>query len=116
MRLLLQMLPVKHSIADAVSLSSISSCSHAVNAISVQIFIVNMKQVHNPPLETTSQIGRLALGNVVVDREIITGIETNGQGVAECMATYVVDTDSTPMLIKKITFVWKPRTFMAKLA
>lgn len=46
-------------------------------------------------------------------REIITGLPNDG--VAECMATYVVDTTARPMLIKKITFVWKPRTFGVKM-
>lgn len=54
-------------------------------------------------------LGRLVLGNVVVDREIITGLPDDG--VADCMATYVCEAN----LISKITFVWKPRTVGVKL-
>ncbi|KAL6745236.1 hypothetical protein V8C86DRAFT_2984426 [Haematococcus lacustris] len=56
-------------------------------------------------------VGRLALGNVVVDREIITGLPDDG--VAECMATYLVCPDS--MKIKTVQFVWKARTFGVKM-
>ncbi|GIL64568.1 hypothetical protein Vafri_18465 [Volvox africanus] len=56
-------------------------------------------------------LGRLVLGDVVVDREIITGLP-NG-GVADCMATYVCDVAADK--IKRITFVWKPRTEGVKL-
>ncbi|PNH11080.1 hypothetical protein TSOC_002143 [Tetrabaena socialis] len=56
-------------------------------------------------------LGRLVLGNVVVDREIITGLPDNG--VADCMATYVCDTAAGK--ISKITFVWYPRTDGVKL-
>lgn len=51
-------------------------------------------------------LGRLVLGNVVVDREIITGLPNSG--VADCMATYVCDISANK--IKRITFVWQPRT------
>lgn len=54
-------------------------------------------------------LGRLVLGNVVVDREIITGLPDDG--VADCLATYVCEDN----LITKITFVWKPRTDGVKL-
>ncbi|KAF5835575.1 hypothetical protein DUNSADRAFT_7177 [Dunaliella salina] len=53
-------------------------------------------------------LGRLTLGPVVHDREVIFGLPDNG--VAECLATYVVDTSKSPYLIKKVKFVWKPRT------
>ncbi|KXZ53960.1 hypothetical protein GPECTOR_6g879 [Gonium pectorale] len=56
-------------------------------------------------------LGRLVLGNVVVDREIITGLP-NG-GVADCMATYVCDVPNNK--ISRITFVWQPRTEGVKL-
>ncbi|KAG2496815.1 hypothetical protein HYH03_005221 [Edaphochlamys debaryana] len=56
-------------------------------------------------------LGRLVLGAVVVDREIITGLP--GDGVADCMATYVVDIEAGK--IKKATFVWSPRTDGVKL-
>ncbi|GLI61868.1 hypothetical protein VaNZ11_004338 [Volvox africanus] len=56
-------------------------------------------------------LGRLVLGNVVVDREIITGLP-NG-GVADCMATYICDVAAGK--IKRITFVWQPRTDGVKL-
>ncbi|GIL75608.1 hypothetical protein Vretimale_15133 [Volvox reticuliferus] len=56
-------------------------------------------------------LGRLVLGNVVVDREIITGLPN--EGVADCMATYVCDIAADK--IKRITFVWQPRTDGVKL-
>lgn len=49
-------------------------------------------------------LGRLALGNVVVDREIITGLPDGG--VADCLATYTIEGG----LISRIQFVWRPRT------
>lgn len=49
-------------------------------------------------------IGRLCIGNTVVDREIITGLP-DGQE-ADCLATYVVNESN---LIERIAFVWKPR-------
>ena len=51
-------------------------------------------------------IGRLVIGNTVVDREVITGLP-NGD-VADCMATYVCDVDTNT--IKRINFVWQLRT------
>ena len=54
-------------------------------------------------------ISRVVLGNVVVDREIITGLPDGG--VADCMASYVVEGG----LIKRAAFVWKPRTLGVKL-
>jgi predicted house-cleaning NTP pyrophosphatase (Maf/HAM1 superfamily) len=51
-------------------------------------------------------LGRLVLGNVVVDREVITGLPDGG--VADCLATYVCDVDANE--IKRITFVWQART------
>ncbi|KAG2441984.1 hypothetical protein HYH02_009777 [Chlamydomonas schloesseri] len=56
-------------------------------------------------------LGRLVCGNVVVDREIITGLPDGG--VADCMATYVCDLQLGK--ISRITFVWKPRTEGVKL-
>lgn len=46
-------------------------------------------------------IGRLALGNVVVDREIISGLPDGKK--AECMAMYHVDGG----LITKMQLFWK---------
>jgi predicted house-cleaning NTP pyrophosphatase (Maf/HAM1 superfamily) len=51
-------------------------------------------------------LGRLVLGNVVVDREVITGLPDGV--VADCLATYVCDVDANE--IKRITFVWQART------
>ena len=51
-------------------------------------------------------LGRLVIGNTVVDREIITGLP-NGD-VADCMATYVCDVAANN--IKRINFVWQLRT------
>lgn len=56
-------------------------------------------------------LGRLVLGNVVVDREIITGLPDGGE--ADCMATYVCDLEAGK--ITKMTFVWQPRTPGVKL-
>lgn len=53
-------------------------------------------------------LGRLVLGPVVHDREVIHGLPDNG--VADCLATYVVDTASSPYLIKKMKFVWVPKS------
>uniref|UniRef100_A0A383V6R6 SnoaL-like domain-containing protein n=1 Tax=Tetradesmus obliquus TaxID=3088 RepID=A0A383V6R6_TETOB len=48
-------------------------------------------------------LGRLCLGNVVVDREIITGLPD--AGVADCLATYHCSGGK----IQKMEFVWQPR-------
>jgi hypothetical protein len=48
-------------------------------------------------------LGRLCLGDVVVDREIITGLP--GAASADCLATY----HCSGGLIRKMEFVWKPR-------
>ncbi len=48
-------------------------------------------------------LGRLVLGDVVVDREIISGLPDGA--VADCLATYhVVDGK-----IARMQFVWTPR-------
>ena len=47
-------------------------------------------------------IGRLAMGNVVVDRELITGLPNGAE--ANCMAIYEVNDG----LISKAQFVWEP--------
>ncbi|MEW5301114.1 MAG: hypothetical protein WDW36_003994 [Sanguina aurantia] len=49
-------------------------------------------------------LGRLVLGQVVVDREVISGLPDGG--IADCLATYLVQ-DSK---IKRMTFVWQPRS------
>lgn len=51
-------------------------------------------------------LGRLVIGNTVVDREVITGLPDGG--VADCMATYVCDVAANN--IKRINFVWQQRT------
>jgi len=48
-------------------------------------------------------LGRLCLGNVVVDREIISGLPDGA--VADCLATYTVEGGK----IVKMTFVWQSR-------
>eukprot|EP00882_Tetradesmus_deserticola_P011467 GHRQ01012132.1.p2 GENE.GHRQ01012132.1~~GHRQ01012132.1.p2 ORF type:complete len:160 (+),score=28.46 GHRQ01012132.1:288-767(+) len=48
-------------------------------------------------------LGRLCLGSVVVDREIITGLPD--RGVADCLATYHCRNGK----IHKMEFVWQPR-------
>jgi hypothetical protein len=48
-------------------------------------------------------LGRLVLGSVVVDREIITGLP-DGQ-VADCLATYHIQQGR----IARMEFVWQPR-------
>ncbi|KAF6237643.1 hypothetical protein COO60DRAFT_1291332 [Scenedesmus sp. NREL 46B-D3] len=48
-------------------------------------------------------LGRLCLGSVVVDREIITGLPD--AGVADCLATYHCKNGK----IQKMEFVWQPR-------
>lgn len=48
-------------------------------------------------------LGRLCLGNVVVDREIISGLPD--AAVADCLATYHCESGK----IKKMSFVWQPR-------
>jgi hypothetical protein len=48
-------------------------------------------------------LGRLCCGNVVVDREVITGLPDGA--VADCLATYTVEDGK----ITKIQFVWMPR-------
>jgi hypothetical protein len=55
-------------------------------------------------------IGRLCIGNTVVDREIITGLP-DGQE-ADCLATYVVNESN--WVIERIAFVWKPRFRVSK--
>lgn len=49
-------------------------------------------------------LGRLVLGAVVVDREIITGLPDGG--AADCLATYHIADGK----IQKMEFVWQPRT------
>lgn len=48
-------------------------------------------------------LGRLVLGEVVIDREIISGLPDGA--AADCMATYFVKDG----LIRRMEFVWQPR-------
>ena len=54
-------------------------------------------------------VGRLHLGDTVVDREVITGLPDGA--VADCMATYTVRGGR----IQRMSFVWRPRTSNASL-
>lgn len=50
-------------------------------------------------------LGRLCLGNVVVDREVISGLPDDQGRTADCLATYHCEGGK----IKKMSFVWQPR-------
>lgn len=54
-------------------------------------------------------VGRLHLGDTVIDREVIRGLPDNAE--ADCMATYTVVDGK----IKRMSFVWRPRNSNASM-
>jgi hypothetical protein len=81
----------------------------ATNAVTGEVLAqgkVELRRRYEARFQTnvySELLGRLCLGSVVVDREIITGLP-DGES-ADCLATY----HCAEGVIKRMEFVWVPR-------